>query len=434
MIATDAAELSAVCSKTAPTRRTLTLVEHIATEGLAAPPIGVIHLLAVLLEDGALPREEPLLPNFIDTYRRCVQEVLRPLAAQHSTAALRDELALLPLARRYQAMGTAIGQWSARLGLPVLQPNRDLARYRPAELLRTGEDAFLDEQILNKLSRRWADFIDKCSPSTIPFIRSDLLVVRHFEALNTHAKRFTFATANQVAQRLGASVRQLVKPQPRGRGEAVTQLADPSSYPIGGYAGLTNHGSQENMLSSELVYLDKSEPLDWFTIRKLNNELLYYTRDEAKFARSSRLFELVFPASLGELRQVDEEFRCRRGLAALASIISLVESLPRYLGSTNLTIILIQLGQSEAKFNPSELLQIRFGHTTGVEHAQVHSLEPLPKGAQRVAWGDELTETYPGISLSGEKPKFTGSQTSPLASNHSPWGRAQSQLLSSLLQ
>jgi hypothetical protein len=432
--ATDAAELSAVCSQTPLTRRTLAILAHMTADGLSGPPIGVIHLLAILLEDRLIPPEEPLLPIFIDTYRRCVHELLRPLAAQHSTSALQDELALLPASTRYRAMGTAIGQWSARLGLHALQPRRALDQYQPVELLAAGEKGFLDDEIIGQLNHRWARFLDKCRASTIAFNRSDLLVVRHYSALNTHAKRYSFARANELAQRLGDRVHPLIKPRIRERGETSTQLPDPSNYPIGGYSGLTNRGSLENLLSSELVYLDKTEAVDWFTVRQLNQELLYYTRDEATSVREDRCIALLFPADLGELREYDEEFQCRRGLAALASIISLVESLPRYLGATNLTLRLIQYGKSRAKFNPSELLQIRFAHTKGIRHEQVATVDEAQLEGSPVVWGEQLSEDAFGIELWGQTPAFIGGHPQPLPGNLRPWVRAQSLLLSSLLE
>jgi len=394
-----------------------------------------LHLLVNLIEEGELPEKEPFIPEFIDTYRRCIQQVLRPLASQHSTAALRDELARLPHTQLEKALAAAIGQFSERLGLRVSSHSRELAQHSPKELIAIGTERLVENSLITKIEARWEEFIQACSPENLRFRNEDLLVVRHFAALDSHAKRFAFLQANQIAERIDSQIRGVVRARPRRHGPIATELPDPSSYPIGGYAGITNRGGLENMLTSELAYLDEDERVDWFTVRWLNHELLYYTRDEAHFERDDRVIFLAFPARLDELRRLDNEFGCRQGLVALGSIISLINNLRRFLGKSKLLLNLVQVGPPPTGFDPTEFLSIRFDNATNIQILAMDSLDQLPSKAEIVVWSDGQSDDFPGIDLSTEEPRCRqpSDEARPRLRSLSPWSRVQAQLLSSLL-
>ena len=50
-------------------------------------------------------------------------------------------------------------------------------------------------------------------------------------------------------------------------------------YPVGGISEISNRGSVENLLRSELLYTEVDEEVDLFEVRYLERELLYYQRD-----------------------------------------------------------------------------------------------------------------------------------------------------------
>lgn len=72
-----------------------------------------------------------------------------------------------------------------------------------------------------------------------------------------------------------------------------TSLDDSGMYPQGGLDEISNRGSIENLVRTELVYVDKESEVDLFTMRYLENELLYYTRDEAVLMRKNRLVNIL---------------------------------------------------------------------------------------------------------------------------------------------
>lgn len=69
----------------------------------------------------------------------------------------------------------------------------------------------------------------------------------------------------------------------RVRKEIEYSLADQNkntgNYPVGGISELSNRGSLENLLRSELVYSELDEEINLFEVRYVEGELLYYQRD-----------------------------------------------------------------------------------------------------------------------------------------------------------
>lgn len=120
----------------------------------------------------------------------------------------------------------------------------------------------------------------------------DAFVIRHFEVLGTRAQRMVARQLAELESTLGAAP----PPPPQWRKETPqvsVDLDDAGYFPQGGLDELATRGSIENLVRSELVYLDRSEKLDLFTLRFAENELLYYTRDEGQLMRRSRAVHLV---------------------------------------------------------------------------------------------------------------------------------------------
>jgi len=115
----------------------------------------------------------------------------------------------------------------------------------------------------------------------------DLFVVRNFDVLHSRAKRLA---ARQVAL-LEHQIGQAPPPPPMWRKETPLVPVDlnaPGLFPQGGLDELSTHGSIENLVRSELVYLEDSPEVDLFSLRFVENELLYYTRDEGQLQRAQR--------------------------------------------------------------------------------------------------------------------------------------------------
>src|SRR5690606_24684127 len=115
----------------------------------------------------------------------------------------------------------------------------------------------------------------------------DIFVIRHFDTLGSRAQRLTARQIGEAEEGMGAPP----PPPAQWRREApqvVVELDDAGYFPQGGLDELATRGSIENLVRSELIYLDPEQHPDLFTLRFVENELLYYTRDEGQLMRRSR--------------------------------------------------------------------------------------------------------------------------------------------------
>lgn len=126
-------------------------------------------------------------------------------------------------------------------------------------------------------------------------LAEDLFELVHHDVLSEESVRIGCRQILEVARRLGEI-------DPRGvniadEGEAETAFLDESHYPTGGLSGLTNRGSMENLVLSELVYMDRTMAVDLFDLRFLEGELLFYLRDDGLLRRKRRTVHLILDAS-----------------------------------------------------------------------------------------------------------------------------------------
>jgi hypothetical protein len=115
----------------------------------------------------------------------------------------------------------------------------------------------------------------------------DIRVARHFNLLSDRASRLSARQVAGLEKVVGKS-----SPPPRHwvretRVVSVNQ-EDAGYYPQGGLDEIATRGSVENLVRSELVYLEDTKGPDLFSLRFVEGELLYYTRDEGQLMRRSR--------------------------------------------------------------------------------------------------------------------------------------------------
>lgn len=73
-----------------------------------------------------------------------------------------------------------------------------------------------------------------------------------------------------------------------------TAFIDETTYPTGGFTGLTNQGSFENLLTSELAYMDPvTAGISLFDLRFVEGELLFYLRDDGTMRRRRRTIHFI---------------------------------------------------------------------------------------------------------------------------------------------
>lgn len=103
----------------------------------------------------------------------------------------------------------------------------------------------------------------------------DLFELAHLDTLSTDHLRVGCRQILEVSRHLRSAEPLAIDISAHEDG-ADTQFLDETHYPTGGLAGLTNRGSFENLLTSELVYLDEgTKDVSLFELRYVEGELLF---------------------------------------------------------------------------------------------------------------------------------------------------------------
>ncbi|MBF0240066.1 MAG: hypothetical protein HQM12_20380 [SAR324 cluster bacterium] len=141
------------------------------------------------------------------------------------------------------------------------------------------------ESFLNTLSTgiHWSSLLQE----------EDLFELLHWHALSTEHLKMGCKGILQVERLLGSFALETIHVPEEGH-DAETMFVDETWYPTGGVVELTHHGSFENLVSSELVFLEEGEALNLFDLRYVENDLLYFHRDEGVLRRKRRTLHLVY--------------------------------------------------------------------------------------------------------------------------------------------
>ena len=321
-----------------------------AAELPALPPAGVIADLATLLAGGrALVAAPPAGADHGGALRAALaaydDDVLARLVATprfddvlaayaHAAAADRPAAAALiaaALCERAGFAGVAVSPAALR---------RALARWRPGAILPgAGPATGAPVAALAEAYHRLARGARQCRALVDD---REVFAVDHLAVLRDLGSRMTAthlaAAAVAIAQRLPRQLpatRQL-------RGARDTRLADDSTYPAGGFASITpggaTTGNLENLVTSELAYMEDDAPVDVFAMRYLEGELLHYTRDDSVFRRHRHVIGVVLGADLDGARVVDRGLPWQRLILALALVVAATRWLTAQLGDEALTV------------------------------------------------------------------------------------------------
>ena len=68
----------------------------------------------------------------------------------------------------------------------------------------------------------------------------------------------------------------------------VSHFGEPQMLPLGGYDSLTNKGDISSLVPSELAFIDEAMPVDMFDYKFLENQLMYFKREQGAVFRIRR--------------------------------------------------------------------------------------------------------------------------------------------------
>ncbi len=340
----------------------LTRQEHVTPDAVAA---SVPWLLALLAESPALPpvafvmdlgrlvagvplAPSAAVPDTLPRLRAAVRayddHVLGRLAAEPHLEAVSSALARLPETLRPRGIAFLVARVLTRMGFtsgstvsPALA--RRILERPPAELLQTGYTALRESgtrAALERLAEGYEALASAARRAQALLGDAESFTLENLEHLQGKAQRMALEQAVEAAEALSQSLPPKLRARPVSLAPLPMSLEDEAAFPQGGFSSVSNVGNLENLVTSELVYMEDEPNLDLFDVRYVEGELLYYTRDESITVRRRRVITFVLPPGLVDARVKDAGVRWQRVVVALGLLLCLVRRLSLWLGSEEL--------------------------------------------------------------------------------------------------
>jgi hypothetical protein len=352
-------------------RPVLEWVKEVAAGGQRLPPAGFVADLGHVAfgEDwetrsGCEPLTVPNLPiNLVRTYE---DHVLGKIYADWTFGRASDALRRYARGRpRAQGLAFLLGQLAQRAGFPGVEMSPGVVsaalETRPEELLNEGWESLRQTGVHPWLPELYEALIAAARRTAEVLGPEDLFELESGTALDEAGQRLARRQVLQAAAALEADLpRQRVRPLARRR-EVPTRILDEDTYPVGGFTSLSNRGTVESLLHSQLAYMepDEAERPDLFDVKFLRDELLYYSRDENQFLRRRRTFVFALAPDLVEARFKDAALPYQRIVLLLALLVVAVRKLTEWLSTDALTFRFLfpGAGKDEALAHERGLLE-----------------------------------------------------------------------------
>ena len=311
-----------------------------------ALPLDLVHDLGVLLLEGrgfafassqdlALWSEEERSTRLSYEDRVLGRWVLDPSVgeAHVAIAGLSGELRGRAVAHAVGlALGTAARRAEGSVGLGVGNPANLRSAWREAVALlgawrgrgeREGEEVDAGWQAW-ALEKR-AAVLARLGEGRL-FSPEDLWELAHLAELPSESTRLALRELHAAAGAIGGvgpGVAMLVR---RRAQEVAVDDNDASHYPAGGFDALSTRGRFENLVRSEVAYVDEGRELlgtiDLFDVRFAQGELLFYTRDESPLFDQRRSVTVVIDRP-HELRHKHPELAAQTLVLVDAAVLRL---------------------------------------------------------------------------------------------------------------
>lgn len=326
----------------------------------AIPPPGAIADLGWLalgesVRYGGRHSDPPVLAGSVRTYE---DEVLGRLAADPRLEDVRTAIGRLPDADRDRAVARFVVELlgaidhvpSIALAPGALRPGREVgsqtAGGREGGL---GVESELADAVIDGLLADGYRALVHAARRAGPLLSPSLVFqLEHFAELPGDAGRLACVQAVAASAAFDRALpRRAVRRAARDASVA-TALDDASSFPAGGYAEVSTRGGLDNLVPSELIYMDadRTGEVDWFDARFAEGSLLCYARDEGLYTRPRRAITFVFAPDLVRARVLDPDQRAQRLVLALALVRAVVGRLIEWLSDESLVIELAWVADS----------------------------------------------------------------------------------------
>jgi len=325
------------------------------------PPPALVSDLGRLVSGVPLSPTLPVpdtLPRLRTAVRAYDDHVLARLAAEPHLDAVSSALVRLPEALRPRGVAFLVARVLTRLGFTsgtALSPalaRRVLGR-PPEELLHTGYAALREPgagAALERLAEGYEALASAARRAQSLLGDAEAFTLENLEHLQGKAQRMALEQAVEAAEALSRTLPPKLRARPASSGPTPTTLEDEAAFPQGGFASVSNVGSLENLVTSELVYMEDEPTLDLFDVRYVEGELLYYTRDESVAVRRRRVVTFALLPELADARVKDSGVRWQRAVVALGLVLCLVRRLSVWLTAEDLRFRVVFLQDDKGQF------------------------------------------------------------------------------------
>ncbi len=322
---------------------------------LPAPTLA-FDLTALLHGERLLPVAAAGIASIRDALRGYEDHVLARLLADRRWTRLTEALIAQPKEYRAAAVGLITAQLLARLRLSEgtgVSPGvvRRFASRLPDEVRELGRTSLYDEDIAKRVAQGLNQLAQAARRTRELLSDAEVFLMENLSALKGLGARVALAQLAEVAQSVDERLPTRLRGDMGDEGDAPTTLEVEAAYPVGGFSSISTHGAVENLVTSELIYMEHGdEPHarpDLFDVRFVENELLYYARDESVAVRKKRVLTLIFDASLQRARVKDSGEMYQRLVWLMGSVTALVRKLSQWLSAQALVFELTFVKEGE---------------------------------------------------------------------------------------
>ncbi|MFK7768150.1 MAG: hypothetical protein AB8B55_13080 [Mariniblastus sp.] len=211
---------------------------------------------------------------------------------------------------------------------------KSLVEIPPDELLAAAIESVQENGWSESLMAEFKEMIFSIRNTGELLGSEDVFELEHGTALAEFGQRVALRQVLRTAAEMEQRLPKQRPSVPARKYSVATNIMEEDFYPIGGFTSISNRGTMESLLRSELAYLDDSgERPDLFDIKYVRDELLYYARDDNQFLRRRLSFLFLLDASLVTARFKDADMPLQRIVLMLAFLVTAIRKLLDWLSN-----------------------------------------------------------------------------------------------------
>ncbi len=333
------------------------------------PPVGVIADIGFLLTGSHLEFTPLKIDNL--ELKKAIQsyedDFLGRLIADRHFTAVTDALARLDTEYQHEAVAFIVENLLARIGF---SRSVTINPAIPRAIIQLPVDEILQEELavinqlendeinVHRLVEAYSQLSKKARHTGAMLTDNDVLTIENLPLLRNMSQRTMFKQVIDAAEKIELSMPKRMRHHSSREGRTTTKIQDDSAYPTGGFSSISNSGVFENLVSSELIYMEDSDQFDLFDVRYTEGDLLYYARDDSVFFRTQRNYWFILHSNLHNARVKDIELPWQRLIIVMGSLVCLIRKLVDWLSDDTLAFKVVFINDKNTTTPYSEELNL----------------------------------------------------------------------------